>query len=578
MDPKSASKSMRSRGGAACVLLVFAVLLGLTLLVRLPDLAVPLERDEGEYAYAAQEIIRGYMPYTDSFCQKPPVVFLWYLTGIAVFGETATGIHLAMAFAAALAALGVYILVDRLQGETAVDGNRPGTAGESADSPPTFLSKTVPWFGAVVFAIAAAGDGYFGSAANTEIFMLVPAVFGTLFLLAALREGGRLSWFAAGFFFGVAFMTKQVALFSMIGPGLFAAWVLWRRERLVGAIAGPLLLGAFGALAAIGPLCGWLAAGGAFGDFLEAAIGFNVSYVGSPFGSWKWEQIFGVFRDRFLLTDGLLWACSLACFALVALSRGARKDPAIIFALLWLAGSIPGVALGPMTLGHYFLQVLPPLAVIAALFVLQLGAWSASAPAWARLIPAAAAAVVLIPLVAARAVVVTVPPETRSDKLYSVYGQPPFVAAKQVGEYLGETTGPGDRILVVGSEPEILFAARRRSATRFVIFYPLTGSFAESDEMCDELFREIEMNLPQKIVLAREGVFFSSGRETEEQMRLIQLRGAQIFSYVKDLLESGYEEEDLVFGGEPGQVLWKTRDGVPSGGKPPLFHIYRRLD
>ena len=96
--------------------------------------------------------------------------------------------------------------------------------------------------------------------------------------------------------------------------------------------------------------------------------------------------------------------------------------------------------------------------------------------------------------------------------------------------------------------------------------------------MCGELFREIESNPPQKIVLAREGVFFSSGRETADQIRMIQSRGAQIFSYVKGLLEAGYEEEDLVFGGEQGRVLWKTRDGVPSGGRPPLFHIYRRRE
>jgi len=551
--------------GVVGLIALFGILLAFTLLVRLPDLAIPLERDEGEYAYAAQEILRGYMPYTDSFCQKPPVVFLWYLAGIAVFGETAAGIHLVMVLAAALSALGIFLLVRRLQA-AAVPG---GDAGPFAG--------LVPWFGAVAFALAAAGDGYFGSAANTEIFMLVPVVFGTLFLVKALDEGGRLRWLLAGLLFGLAFMTKQVAVFSLLGPGLFAAWTLWRRERTLRALAGPVLLGAAGALAAAAPLCAWLAVKGAFGPFLEAAFGFNLSYVGSPFGAWKWEKILAVFGERFLLTDGLLWACALAGLVLVLADRSARRNRPLLFALLWLAGSLFGVALGPMTLGHYFLQILPPLAVAAAFFMCRIGERAAGGPGRARLLLPAAAAVALIPLAAARIATVGVLPETRSFDLYSVYGEPPFVAAAEVGEYLGKTTGPDDRILVVGSEPEILFAARRRSSTRFTIFYPLTGTFAGSEEMCSELFREIERNPPRKIVLAREGVFFASGRETQEQTAQIQSRVGRIFGFVSEFVGRGYVEEDLLFGGESGRVIWKSRDGAPPG-RPPLFHIYARRE
>ena len=52
----------------ALAVLAFAAL-------RTPLLAVPLERDEGEYAYIAQRMLAAELPYRDAFDQKPPGVF-----------------------------------------------------------------------------------------------------------------------------------------------------------------------------------------------------------------------------------------------------------------------------------------------------------------------------------------------------------------------------------------------------------------------------------------------------------------------------------------------------------------------
>jgi 4-amino-4-deoxy-L-arabinose transferase-like glycosyltransferase len=377
----------------------------------------------------------------------------------------------------------------------------------------------------------------------------------------------------AGLFFGAAFMTKQVALFSLLGPGIFAAWILCSRHRSARALGSPLLLGAAGACSAVAPLCAWLAVKGAFGHFLEAAFGFNVSYVGSPFGAWKWEQMLGVISERFLVTNGLLWAAAVACLVLVVFDRRTRGNSSLFLVIIWLLGSLFGVALGPKTFPHYFLQVLPPLAVAAALVVAWIAAQTAARRELLRALALGPAVLVLIPLATERIAAAGKPAEERSFELYGYYGAPPFVAAAEVGKYLEKTTKPDDRILVVGSEPEILFHARRRSATRFTIFYPLTGTFAGSDAMLAELFGEIEKNRPAKIVLAREGVFFVSGRESPEEMMLIQARVAGIFDFVQRFVAAGYVEEDLVFGDDAGRVLWKSRNGAPPG-LPPLFHVY----
>jgi 4-amino-4-deoxy-L-arabinose transferase-like glycosyltransferase len=535
---------------------VFALLLAFSVVVRLPDLSMPLERDEGEYAYAAQEILEGRMPYTDSFCQKPPIVFFWYLTGFFLFGETVEGIHLVACLAAALAGLGVYLLCLRL----------PGGA----------FARPAAWLAALAFCLASAGYGYFGPAANTEIFMAVPVLFGAVAVVEAAERGRRVAWFLAGFFFAAAFLTKQVALFSFIGPALFASSILWRRRSPVGEHVKPLLFGGMGALAVAGPIAGWLALKGAFGACLEASFGYNLSYVGSPFGAWKWNALFDLLCDRFAFTDGVLWLCAAVCFALPLFSRSARRSGACWFVLLWFAGSLFGVALGPKTMGHYFLQILPPL-VLAAGFLSREAACLAGprrAGAWA--IFGLVAVGVLLPPAIGRAGTLALTVNERSDALYSVYGDPPFAAALEVGALLRKTTGVDDRILVVGSEPEILFYADRRSATRFTIFYPLSGTYDGADAMCDELLAEIEAVKPLKVVCARSGVFFLTGRESPESRARIDRRMERLLFRIRNFLVEGYDEEYRVYPPRGGDVLVLPPGSAPPSGEQPLFHLFTR--
>ena len=57
------------------------------LLLYIPFLTEPFEKDEGFYAAVAQLILRGDLPYRDAFDNKPPVVFGWYAISFALFGE-----------------------------------------------------------------------------------------------------------------------------------------------------------------------------------------------------------------------------------------------------------------------------------------------------------------------------------------------------------------------------------------------------------------------------------------------------------------------------------------------------------
>src|SRR5947207_13049017 len=73
--------------------LVAVIIFGLVIAIRIRLLGVPLERDEGEYAYDGQLILQGVPPYTLAYNMKLPGTYAAYAGIMSVFGQTMTGIH-----------------------------------------------------------------------------------------------------------------------------------------------------------------------------------------------------------------------------------------------------------------------------------------------------------------------------------------------------------------------------------------------------------------------------------------------------------------------------------------------------
>jgi hypothetical protein len=64
-----------------------------TSIFRLRLINVPLERDEGEYAYIGQLILDGTPPYTEAYNMKFPGIYFIYAGILWLFGQTHTAIH-----------------------------------------------------------------------------------------------------------------------------------------------------------------------------------------------------------------------------------------------------------------------------------------------------------------------------------------------------------------------------------------------------------------------------------------------------------------------------------------------------
>src|SRR5262245_52557154 len=220
-----------ARAGRACALGLIAVLAAFAALFW-PSLPVPYERDEGEYAYAADLLSRGDMPYRDAFIQKPPGILLLYWAVSALLGPASENVHIAVLASHLPAIALLYALGRRL-------ANRP--VGLTA---------------AALLAAALSMPVYEAQPANTEVFMALATTAGML-ALPALRDRPA-AWPAAwaGACIGTAVVFKHVAIFNAVHVafGVLLAGGSPRRRVVRLALAGA------GTLLPILACLAWLAA------------------------------------------------------------------------------------------------------------------------------------------------------------------------------------------------------------------------------------------------------------------------------------------------------------------------------
>ncbi|MEO6970344.1 MAG: hypothetical protein ABI217_05575, partial [Chthoniobacterales bacterium] len=161
-------------------------------------------------------------------------------------------------------------------------------------------------------------------------------------------------------------------------------------------------------------------------------------------------------------------AFAAACLPLVFGTIMAARDRALwnrrraerITLLGLLAVSAIGASAGGRFYVHYYIQLVPPLCLLAAPYYAQLWTGNRAAPgrwfgprltqAWLALTVVAFSIIHVIDL---RAL-----PQTSA-----------------AGRYLAEHAAPNDRIFVWGQAAKIYLDARRRPASRYVESYPLTG-------------------------------------------------------------------------------------------------------
>src|SRR6516165_3976845 len=134
------------------------IVFGLVLAIRIRLLGIPLERDEGEYAYAGQLILQGIPPYKLAYNMKFPGAYAAYAAIMSIFGQTIAGIHLGLLLVNAATIALIFVLGRRLVNSI---------AGISA---------------ALSYAVFSLSPSVLGLASHAEHFVMLPVLGGTLLL------------------------------------------------------------------------------------------------------------------------------------------------------------------------------------------------------------------------------------------------------------------------------------------------------------------------------------------------------------------------------------------------------------
>jgi 4-amino-4-deoxy-L-arabinose transferase-like glycosyltransferase len=462
----------RPRSVWALCLLAAVVLAGAAIRLRLLD--VPLDRDEGEYAYFGQLLLEGVPPYAAAYNLKAPGIYGAYALILAAFGQTTTGIRLGLILVTSATTVLTYVLARRLVGPAAA------------------------LVAAAVHATHALNPKVLGLAAYAEHFVLLPVVAGSLVLQAQARDRRPLLLFAGGLLFGLAFLMKQSAAAFVVGGALSlllssAPDETPRWPRRIRATA----LFVAGAVTPFALACLALLRAGTLGTFWFWAFVYGSTYsAGLPEG---WTKLVARFVAVAPSTSVTL---SLGAIGLGALLWGrlrSRRAPVLLLVAASCLGTMVGLHFRP----QYCLLMLLALALLAAIGFDALGGLLVGPRAsfLRRAVPVVLAAAALgQPLYASRDVLFELGPAQVSR---AVYGRNPFPESVEVARYIREHTMPSDRVAVVGSEPQIYFYAGRRSATGYIYTYPLMELQPYAAAMQQQMIREIENADPRYLVFVR---------------------------------------------------------------------------
>jgi len=259
-----------------------------------------LSRDEGIYAYAAQQFAHGVPPYKSIFDPKAPVASL--LGGVAAALARLVGrnelyaIRVVFFLCSVLTVMAIYMLVVRL-----------------------WRSRVAGVFAGVVFAsfLGFAEDALSGPDAKTP---------GILCVVLSMWLMARRNWAWAALFGSVAFLTWQPLLIYPALPVVLAVLLTERGRRGIAFVRT--------AVAAVAPVAAtviYFAATGALHQLFESTLAYPLTGVHQKpvsFGH-RFSRIAGVVTDAYKFSGVLLWLGLIALVVLCVLHirrRTSRAD------------------------------------------------------------------------------------------------------------------------------------------------------------------------------------------------------------------------------------------------------------
>ena len=281
------ASGLRQRSAVRQTVLFIAGLVLITAAVRIPLLGVPFERDEGEYAYISWRLGHNELPYRDWVDQKPPAIFWVYRAALALPLDPIRAVHLAALLFSAASTCALFFLALR------------------------FMNRFWAFAAAALFAFLTVDPFAQGTAANTEMFMLLPIIVAQIAFLRSVNNSRSMWWMVTcGVLSAVAIAFKQVAavnwfLLIALYPIFAAPEKRWRNSFAF------TVWSTTGLFAVAGLIVVYFRMRHGLSEFVDNVFTHNLEYI----GAMTWSDRFQFCSDtlaRLARTETLVWIFSAA--------------------------------------------------------------------------------------------------------------------------------------------------------------------------------------------------------------------------------------------------------------------------
>ncbi len=518
------------------------ILICIIYIIRSKFLLIPFERDEGIYGYYGKLLLEGKIPYKDFYEQKFPGLFYFYGFMVAIFGDTVEGLHKGFMYLN-IATIIIIFFASRV-----------------------LFSPIAGLLSATTFAFVSLTPNLSGFTVQAEHGV---AFFISLGLLFYALYNAKKKWFynfLMGVSFGFAIMTKTSGLFLVLWGGIILIIdFLFTSDKTIKKFIIQTSVYSSGVFLVIASFFLIIAANGSFQDMIFWTYEIPKNYVSKiPFDDGV--KYFTYTKDAILQNYKFFWYHSLLAIILCLLKTVSWKQK--FFGVTLLAFSFFTIVPGFYFYGHYWIQTIPGLSIVAGLTYYAVMSLANKFIKFQNLkyVYLGVFAVLTYSHVSALKAYYFKPNYERI--LRNVYGNNPFPESMEIGNWINANSKPEDNIVLLGSEPQIYFYTKKHSPSRHAYFAAIVDNVPQHKEWQREFVKDVEKAKPRYLIYFNHPISLFVQPNTDKY----------VFDWANKYVNENYKLVGLcdMIEGQHATYLWREQIGNYKPVSQNVIYVYEK--
>jgi 4-amino-4-deoxy-L-arabinose transferase-like glycosyltransferase len=308
-----------------------------------------IDHDESLYFLIAQSFLNGIPPYVEIWDNKPPGIFILFSLAILIFGDSITSIRILACLSVAVTSYFLYEIAKLI-------GNN---------------NEKIGLIAGILYLVFSLSNN--GVAANAEI-LFAPLVTLAFYLLFKNTKYGYYKYFVIGLLLGLAMQIKYVVIMDFIAfLVIVITRLFFKQNKNNNSIIALIKIYMFATLGFIVPFLFtaiYFITVGYFDEYFYATFISNTKYVDATKFSLI-NFLFAIVNQ--IYTNFPLYLCLFISFIYIKSSKIiSLKDKMNLCSLIyWFSSTFVATLISTRFIGHYYLQLLPPLCLISSYIIVQ---------------------------------------------------------------------------------------------------------------------------------------------------------------------------------------------------------------